>query len=134
MSKSEADKHSRITITDSPDEIRSKLRKSVSDFTSEVTYDPVNRPGISNLVDIHAAFLDYTPEEIVEQNSHLDTLGYKLAVADVIIEELSPIRTRFNQLMDDKESLEAVLVRNTARAKQIAEETLTEVKQCIGLS
>jgi len=65
MSKSEPNAESRIDLTDGPDVIRAKLRKAHTDMTRGITYDPVNRPGVSNLVDIYAAFKDVTPEQAV---------------------------------------------------------------------
>ncbi|XP_061735551.1 tryptophan--tRNA ligase, mitochondrial isoform X2 [Nerophis ophidion] len=49
MSKSDPQATAAIAITDSPDDIALKIRRAVTDFTSEVTYDPAARPGVSNL-------------------------------------------------------------------------------------
>jgi tryptophanyl-tRNA synthetase len=66
MSKSEANPLSRIELTDTPDEIAEKIKKAVTDMTSEVTYEPEQRPGVSNLIDIHIAFSGQFAEEVVE--------------------------------------------------------------------
>ena len=56
MSKSAESEQSRIELTDSNDEIWRKIRRSVTDCTSKVTYDPDNRPGVSNLIEVSLEF------------------------------------------------------------------------------
>jgi tryptophanyl-tRNA synthetase len=73
MSKSEQDPKSRIEITDTPDNILEKCKKAVTDFTSEVTFDPEKRPGVANLITIHSLLTGMDPAEICEQNIGLDT-------------------------------------------------------------
>lgn len=73
MSKSHADSRSRIELTDSPDEIVEKVKKSVTDFTSEVTYNPEERPGVSNLIALHALSEGKTFQQVCDENRHLDT-------------------------------------------------------------
>ena len=65
MSKSDPDKLATVRITDSPEEIVQKFRKALTDFTSEVTYEPASRGGVSNLVAIHAAVAGLPVEEVV---------------------------------------------------------------------
>ncbi|PSN44065.1 Tryptophan--tRNA ligase [Blattella germanica] len=73
MSKSDQDPKSRIELTDTPEAILEKCKKAVTDFTSKVTYDPVNRPGVANLLTIHSLFTGQEPEEICAQSQGLDT-------------------------------------------------------------
>lgn len=73
QSKSDPNDKSRITLRDSPDQIRKKIKKALTDFTSEVTYDPVDRPGIANLVGIHALIKNVSPHEICQRAKGLDT-------------------------------------------------------------
>lgn len=73
QSKSDPSNKSKITLRDDPDAIRKNIKRAVTDFTSAVTYDPVNRPGVSNLVGIHALVKNVSPEEICNQSKHLDT-------------------------------------------------------------
>lgn len=73
QSKSDLNSKSRITLRDNPDAIRRKIKRAITDFTSEVTYDPENRAGVSNLVGIHALVKNVSPEEICNQSKHLDT-------------------------------------------------------------
>lgn len=73
QSKSDPNDKSRITLRDPPDAIRKKIKKAVTDFTSEVTYDPINRPGVANLVGIHALARNVSPQQICDQVKGIDT-------------------------------------------------------------
>ena len=99
MSKSEANTRSRIDLTDTPEQILEKCKKAVTDFSSEISYDPVNRPGVSNLIEIHMAMTDMLEDEIVEESFLLaeDTGLYKKRLAAVIAEKLSPVRQQVLQ-------------------------------------
>ncbi|KAK2185694.1 hypothetical protein NP493_226g04021 [Ridgeia piscesae] len=134
MSKSDTDANSRIELTDSDDVIRQKLKKAVSDFTSYISYEPESRPAISNLVNIHAAFTDLLPEEIVEESLALDTLAYKERVADVVIANLAPIRKEIVRLRGDTSYLDEVIRSGADRAAGIATDTYDKVKQLVGFT
>lgn len=73
QSKSDPNDKSRITLRDTPDAIRMKIKRAITDFTSEVTYDPDNRPGVSNLISIHALTRNVSPQQICEEVRGLDT-------------------------------------------------------------
>ena len=132
MSKSEKDSRGRIELSDTPDEIREKLRKSVTDAMGNITYEPESRPGIANLIELHAAFTDLTPEEICEQNLHLDTLDYKNLVADVIVEKLKPISGNIVRLKSDPAYLYKALQDGNERASNVASATYKEVRKSVG--
>lgn len=73
QSKSDPSQATRITLRDSPDGIRRKIKRALTDFTSEVTYDPMIRPGVSNLINIHSQVKDVSPQQIVEEAKALNT-------------------------------------------------------------
>ncbi|KAM5256628.1 tryptophan--tRNA ligase, mitochondrial isoform 1-T1 [Ctenodactylus gundi] len=133
MSKSDPDKLATVHITDSPEEIVRKFRKAVTDFTSEVTYDPANRGGVSNLVTIHAAVTGLSVEEVVHRSTGIDTGRYKLVVADAVIEKLTPIQREIEKLKMDKDYLEKVLRIGSAKAKELAYPVIKEVKKLVGI-
>lgn len=132
MSKSDPQTMATITITDSPDDIALKIRRAVTDFTSEVTFDPETRPGVSNLVTIHAAMAMITVEEAVYQARGLDTGAYKKLVTEAVIQRLTPIREELERLRSDRAHLEEVLVQGTRRARELAAPVLREVRQRVG--
>ncbi|XP_047285061.1 tryptophan--tRNA ligase, mitochondrial isoform X4 [Homo sapiens] len=132
MSKSDPDKLATVRITDSPEEIVQKFRKAVTDFTSEVTYDPAGRAGVSNIVAVHAAVTGLSVEEVVRRSAGMNTARYKLAVADAVIEKFAPIKREIEKLKLDKDHLEKVLQIGSAKAKELAYTVCQEVKKLVG--
>lgn len=133
MSKSDTDKKSCINITDEPDEILEKCKKAITDFTSEITYDPTNRPGVSNLITMHSLISNKSIEEICNDTKSLDTGKYKYYVADAIIEHFKPIREKILDYMENPDYLVDLLEIGQERATEIAERTMIEVRDRIGL-
>uniref|UniRef100_A0A3Q1F817 Tryptophan--tRNA ligase, mitochondrial n=1 Tax=Acanthochromis polyacanthus TaxID=80966 RepID=A0A3Q1F817_9TELE len=132
MSKSDPQTMATVFLTDSPDDIALKIRRSVTDFTSEVTFDPENRPGVSNLVSIHAAMATITVEEAVSQAMGLDTGAYKRLVTEAVVQRLTPIRLQIEQLRSDPAHLDHVLAQGASRAREVAAPVLKEVQQRVG--
>lgn len=132
MSKSDPQKLGTLNITDSPEEIVLKFRKAVTDFTSEVTYDPDSRPGVSNLVTIHAAVTGLSIKEVVYQCVGLDTAHYKGIVAEAVIQKFAPIRNEIKRLQEDKSHLEKVLQAGAEKAKELASPVYQEIRRLVG--
>lgn len=134
MSKSEKDQKSCIYVLDDPDTIRLKIKKAVTDFTSKVTFEPDNRPGVANLVCIHSRITGEDTSTICDEYARgMETAQYKLLLADVIVNHFAPIRQKTMDLLKNKEHLEAILKKGSDRAQVIAAETLNEVKSVVGL-
>ncbi|CAJ1079053.1 tryptophan--tRNA ligase%2C mitochondrial isoform X2 [Xyrichtys novacula] len=134
MSKSDPQTLATISITDSPDDIALKIRRAVTDFTSKVTYDPETRPGVSNLVMIHAAMAMISTEEAVLQARGMDTGEYKKLVTEAVVQRLTPIREEIERLRKDQAHLEGVLTQGTHKARELAAPVLREVRQRVGFS
>lgn len=134
MSKSDPDPKGCIMLSDEPEVIREKIKKSVTDFTSEVTFDPINRPGVANLITIHSLTSGKTPEEICLQTKSLNTGQYKLQVTEALVEHLNPIREDINRYMAEPGYLAAVIEDGCEKARCVAEKTLTEVKDKVGIN
>ncbi|XP_035264069.1 tryptophan--tRNA ligase, mitochondrial [Anguilla anguilla] len=132
MSKSDPQRLATVRLTDSPDDIVLKFRKAVTDFTSEVTFDPERRPGVSNLVAIHAAVSGLTAEEAVRSARGMDTAQYKLLVADAVVHKVAPIRAEIARLRADRGHLEGVLTRGAQQARDLAAPLLAEVRRRLG--
>uniref|UniRef100_A0A8C8RW30 Tryptophan--tRNA ligase, mitochondrial n=1 Tax=Pelusios castaneus TaxID=367368 RepID=A0A8C8RW30_9SAUR len=132
MSKSDPQKLGTVNITDSPEEIVTKFRKAVTDFTSEVTYDPDTRPGVSNLVTIHAAVTGLSIKEVVHQSVGLDTANYKGVVAEAVIQKFAPVRSEIKRLQEDRSHLEKVLQAGAEKAKELAAPVYQEIRRLVG--
>ncbi|XP_069642016.1 tryptophan--tRNA ligase, mitochondrial isoform X1 [Haliaeetus albicilla] len=132
MSKSDPQKLATVNIADSPDEIVLKFRKAVTDFTSEVTFDPDGRPGVSNLVSIHAAVTGLSIKEVLHQSAGLDTAHYKMVVAESVIQRFAPIRNEIKKLQEDKSHLMKVLEDGAEKAKELAAPIYQEIRRLVG--
>ncbi|KAM8977769.1 tryptophan--tRNA ligase, mitochondrial [Pelodytes ibericus] len=133
MSKSDPQKLATVRLTDTPEEILLKFRKAVTDFTSEVTYDPELRPGVSNLIAIHSALSGLGTDEIVRQSQGIETARYKLLVAEVVLEKLRPIREEIQRLQGDVGFLMEVLERGAQKAQELASPVHKDVCRLVGL-
>ncbi len=132
MSKSDPE-DTYIAILDSPDDIRRKIKRAVTDSDGEIRYDPENKPGVSNLLVILSALKNITPEAAAQE---LQGLGYgalKEAVAETVIGELTPIRQRHAEILADRDGLNAMLIHNAERAQALARKTLRKVYKKVGL-
>lgn len=134
MSKSDPDAKSRIELTDNADMVVEKCKKAMTDFTSAVTYDPINRAAVANLIILHSLCTGLDPNTICQENQNIDTAQYKLVVAEAVNEFLQPIRHRYTELLKDPGYLVSILDEGAAKATVIAEETWREVKHAVGMS
>jgi tryptophanyl-tRNA synthetase len=134
MSKSDPNPNSRILITDDEGTIRRKLRTALTDSKEGISYDPENRPGISNLIEIlkHIRYEDMSSHDLAAgfKNSTLRSL--KEAVGDEVAQALKDVREKFVQLCSSP-SLQYETGLNRHQATVSAAETLREVKSAIGL-
>lgn len=73
QSKSDPDFKGRITLLDTPDIMLERIKKALTDFKSEVTFEPDTRPGVANLITIHSLITNQTPHEICDEVESLDT-------------------------------------------------------------
>ena len=133
MSKSSSDQSSRILLTDTATQIKSKIRGAVTDSIKGITYDPVNRPGTSNLLTILAAS---TGEDVAEVATRYTTKGHgdlKIDVADAIEEMLKVPRGELERLRDNRAFLESVAKDGAARAQERSRAILCMVRKLVGL-
>ena len=131
MSKSDAE-DSFISVLDTPDVIRRKYRRAVTDSLASIRFDPENQPGVSNLLSIISALTGEDMEKVV---ASFEGKGYgdlKAAVTDVTVETLAPIQAEFARVMKDKKYMEEVYREGAQRAGAIAERTLQKLMKKIG--
>jgi tryptophanyl-tRNA synthetase len=133
MSKSDVDPKSRINLVDDPSQILEKCKKAMTDFTSEVTYDPDKRRGVATLIELVSLCSGKTNEQVVLENKDINTGKFKLVVADALNEHLGPIREEYNRLMKDPGYIQSVLNKGADKASEIAEATWKDVKYKVGL-
>ncbi len=122
-----------VLLSDEPGRIAKKIRSAVTDTEAEVRYDPATKPGVSNLLVIHSV-LSGTP--IAQVESDFAGQGYgdlKKAVAEVVVEAVTPFRERMAELLADPAELDRILARGAERASVIAGATMSRVRDAVGL-
>jgi len=132
MSKSSDDINGTIYFNDEKDNILKKFKSSVTDSENIVRYDPKNKPGISNLIEIYAAVNDKEISDTEKEFENSQYGEFKIAVAETVIDYLDPIKKNFDDLNSD--NLEDIVVSNLKSAKNSAQKTIIEVEEALGIS
>lgn len=132
MSKSDENPNSYILIMDSPDVIRKKIARAVTDSIGVINYTE-EQPGVKNLIDIICAIENTTPDEVVARYEGKGYADLKKDTAEIIINELAPIQARFNELMSDKKALEAIYKEGAEKANYASMKLLRKMQKKIGL-
>ena len=135
MSKSDPSDMSRINLADDADTVAKKVKKAKTDpepLPSEAE-GLEGRPEALNLVTIYAAMSDSSVEAVLSQYGGQGFGAFKPALAELMVESLRPVTTRFTQLLEDREALDAILARGAARAREIAGPTLDATYDALGL-
>ncbi len=132
MSKSQPD--GCVFLLEKPEDIMRKFKRAVTDSDTErcVRYDPEEKPGVSNLIQIYASATGKTFDEI---EAEFDGKGYgvfKPAVGEAVVETLRPIREETERLLADKAYLEGVYRAGAEKAAYVANRTLSKVYKKVG--
>ena len=130
MSKS--DPKGDIYLKDDIKVIRKKIMSAVTDMLAKVHYDPVNQPGISNLMTILSSLTGKSFDEIEKEFDGKGYGDFKRAVADVVCEEISKLQARYNEIINSG-LVDEVLAEGAKKASVIASATLKRVQKAIGL-
>jgi tryptophanyl-tRNA synthetase len=126
MSKSRANA---IAISASADETARLIARAKTDPERRITYDPIRRPEVSNLILLAALCLDQPPRAIAEEVGDAGSAVLKRLVTDAVNERFREMRARRAALLADPGYLRDVLHAGNQRAQQIASQTLAEVGQ-----
>lgn len=133
MSKSDPLEKASIYLDDSEAIIRKKIASAVTDSDGIIKYDEVNKPGISNLLNILSCC---TNKSISDLETEFEGVGYgefKKAVADAIITLLMPIQDKYEKILAYKNYLNKVLDDGAQKASYFARKTLSKVKRKMGV-
>ena len=133
MSKS--DPQGCVFLMDKPEELARKFKRAVTDSDTErcVRFDPENKPGVANLMQIYSSVTGRSFDEI---EAEFDGKGYgvfKPAVGEAVIETLRPIREEAERMIADKAYLQQVYTDGAQKAGFVARKTLRKVYKKIGL-
>jgi tryptophanyl-tRNA synthetase len=121
-----------IFVLDDEKAIVKKVKSAVTDSGTEVVRGP-GKPGISNLIEVLAVVRGVQPQAV---EAEFDGAGYgkfKEAVAGEVAAYLAPVRERYAELRPDEAALEDALREGADRAREIAERTITRVRDRTGV-
>ena len=135
MSKSEESDYSRINLKDSADEINKKIKKAKSDSDSipEDVKLLEKKPEALNLLTIYSELTKNSLEKTITEMAGKEYSFLKKKLAEVLINEITPVGKEIQKLLKDKTYLKNVLKKGTEKANIIAEENLKNVREKVGL-
>ncbi len=120
-----------IRIIEEPSAIEKKLKRAVTDTENTVVYDPVNRPGVSNLLEILGASTGRDPASLADEYSRYGPL--KADTAEAVSDLLAPVHERYAELEADPGYTMGVVASAAEVAREIAGRTLRRAHENIGL-
>ncbi|EHN03051.1 Msw1p [Saccharomyces cerevisiae x Saccharomyces kudriavzevii VIN7] len=134
MSKSDPNHDSAIFLNDEPKTIQKKIKKALTDSISDrFYYDPVQRPGVSNLINIVSGIQRKSIEDVVKDVSQFDNYkDFKDFVSEVIIEELRGPRIEFEKYINEPSYLHSVVESGMRKAKEKAAKNLDDIHKIMG--
>lgn len=131
MSKSSATAAGCIMLTDPADVIMKKFKRAVTDSETVVAYDPIAKPGVSNLLEILAAATDDRPDRLAQEFERYGDL--KVSTGQAVVDMLAPIQRRYEELLADPAELSRLLSAGATKARSVASATLRRAYEAIGL-
>ena len=135
MSKSDTSSYSRILMTDTNDDIKNKIKKSKTDSFKMPSDESslVDRPEISNLINIFSAASGQSKNNVIEEFSEREISEFKSELTDVLIDLIEPISGEIKRLIIDQSFLNEVLQKGSERAKSISTMNISELHNLMGL-
>ena len=132
MSKSAPSPYNYIAMTDDADTIRNKIKRAVTDSGSEIKAGP-DKPAITNLLTIFSEVSGRTVGEIEKEFSGKGYGEFKNSLAEAVVGYLKPIQLRYNEIIKDEKKLIDILEQGSEKIAPLAQKTLKEVKEKVGL-
>lgn len=131
MSKSDSNVNGFISILDDADTIRRKFKRAVTDSDGEIAYRE-GKDGINNLLSIYSAITNQTIDESVNEFAGLGYGVFKERVAEAVIEELRPVREKYDELSKNKDYIKEIYTEGAKRANYLASKTLRKIHRKLG--
>ena len=131
MSKSDENVNACVSLLDTPDVILKKFKRAVTDSEARVAYGE-GKDGINNLMGIYSVVTGKTMQEIEDEFAGKGYGDFKVAVGEAVIEELRPIRERYEKLIADKAYLEESYRKGAEIAERMAQRTIDKAMKKIG--
>ena len=131
MSKSDENVNAWVAILDKPEDIMRKFKRAVTDSEAEVAFRD-GKDGVNNLMGIYSVVTGKSLEKITEEFAGKGYGDFKTAVGEAVVEELRPVRERFDELMKNRDFLTETWRKGAENAEKLANRTLSKVMKKIG--
>jgi tryptophanyl-tRNA synthetase len=132
MSKSASSPNGIVDLLDEPAKSAKKIRSAVTDSGRDVVFDEEEKPGVSNLLTIYATLTGRSIADIERDFTGKGYGDFKKALAEVVVEFVTPFRNQTLELLEDRAELDRVLADGAARAREVAGPTLQTVYDHVG--
>jgi tryptophanyl-tRNA synthetase len=133
MSKSSSSPQGIVDVLDEPDVIRRKFARAVTDAGTDIRADEAAKPGVTNLLRIYSALAGVPVAEVEASHAGTGYGAFKRELAELVVAEFAPIRERTEKMLADEAELDRLLAVGAGRASRVAAETMTQVRDRIGL-
>jgi tryptophanyl-tRNA synthetase len=132
MSKSSPNPANYLSLTDSPEITRKKIKVAVTDSGKEIKLD-LQKPAISNLLMIYHLLSEQPIQEIEKKYQNKGYADFKNDLAEIVVDFLKPFQEKFQELGKNEDYIKKVLSEGAEKAQVIAEGTMKKVRKKIGL-
>jgi tryptophanyl-tRNA synthetase len=122
-----------ISLFEDPKAIEKKVMSAVTDPGKEIKYDPIKKPGISNLLNIYSLYSEKPIKDLEKEFEGKGYAEFKKSLIRLLINSLEPFRKKKNELASREAHVRETLKQGSKRAQTIAQTTLQEVKEKMGL-
>lgn len=133
MSKSAATPKGLINLLDEPRITAKKVKSAVTDTDTVIRFDQAEKPGVSNLLSIYSTLTDTSVPDLEQKYEGKGYGALKTDLAEVMVEFVTPFRTRTQEYLDDTETLDSILAKGAEKARAVAAETLARTYDRMGL-
>jgi tryptophanyl-tRNA synthetase len=133
MSKSASSPKNYISLMDTADVIRKKIKSAVTDSEATISYDE-SRLGVQNLLDILSLLDGRTPSVLAATYEGKGMKDLKEDVAEALISHLTPLQEKITGYLENREELEQIITAGSEKANAVASEKIKEVKKIMGLT
>ena len=130
MSKSRSSPQGKVLVLEDLGSVAKKIKRAVTDAEAEVRFDPVAKPGVSNLLSLLAVATGAEPAELAARYTQYGPL--KSDTADAVVELLRPVQARYAELLAEPGHVEAVLTEGGERARELAAPALPRAQRSMG--
>ncbi|MCX2184451.1 tryptophan--tRNA ligase [Streptomyces sp. SKN60] len=132
MSKSASTPKGLINLLDDPKVTAKKVKSAVTDTDTVIRFDPEHKAGVSNLLSIMSTLTSTSVEDLEKSYEGKMYGALKTDLAEVMVDFVTPFRTRTQEYLDDPETLDSVLAKGAEKARAVAAETLAQTYEKIG--